>query len=379
MVEEMVRGLPPGLQGMPENVIDEARYELMCQLPQFRPEEADKMSLSGLATIISKCADTAIYLPKKRFEDMDDMKVVLFDVDHGDAHITNGDVIIRVSDIPQDILEGLNSDIPAYDYLSEKFIPNPLPYTLTDLNRAFFNDYTYSMSMPVRALLDRIYYKYPTAVDRRGTFTVIDVGYGMYEGSVLIPQFFDGPKKFFQLQNGKPFIIAKGSLILDQAIVPGTPYVCFPVEDTPDYLSLNVYKRYGNYVTFGLYKILSPALSDDIHPFDLESYGDMDKLTIPLQSEIDRVTDYGEKMQLFRGFRPLAIETEYLYHVLLMLGSFGYEGVNIHIRNTTDEPILFEGIRCEPDQPTVEAVVATIQIGEDGRKCEQILSVNPPW
>lgn len=381
IIQNLIKDLPPELRNLPDNIIEEARYELMCKLPQFKAEEAHKIMESGLATIISKFADTAIYLPKKRNEDMDDMKIILFNSEGGECFVTNGDVVIHLTDIPAQVLDGLNTDIQAYDYLSERFIPNPLPYGYNELNQPFFNDFCYSITIPVTHMLDCIHSRYPTALDRRGTLAVIDVGYGIFAGSFVVPKFSEDPKtkkKFFShssLFGGKPIILDKASVIGDAGIDPDTPYICMVTYEVDEFVAVNAYKRYGNYVTFGMFKIMSPALSDDISPFDLESYADMDKITFPIESEINNRSSNLSMASAFIGFRPIVIETEYLFHVLLMMGTFGYNYMSMRVRYSPSDPIMFEGIKEVPDQPTLEAVMATMEIGQNGQKCEDGLGV----
>lgn len=372
--------LPSNFQNVPPELLDEVQYELMCHLPQRKAEEARKMMQSDLAILIGKCADAALYLSKKRDQDVDDMKVILFNPEFGEAFITNADVVIRIFDLHPDILAGLDPAIPAYDYLAERFIPNPLPFSMSEMGGQFLTDPSYSVTIPVRPLLEWIHSRYPLALERRSTFTVLDCGYGVNNGAFIIPQFTEHRithRKFFAnvaFFDGRPIIVSKDSVIGESCVDTDKSYAVTVSEITDDYVAVNVYKTYSDRMTFGLYKIMGQTLADDIHPFNLEEYSDLDKLSFKIVPDASEMSA-ADKMSAFRSFSPLAIETEYLFHTLILMGSFGVEEVILHVRNSPDQPIVFEAARNGPPaHPGIDAIMGTIEIGEDGRRCEEILA-----
>jgi len=324
---------------------------------------------SGLATIIGKCADTAIYMSRKRYTDVDDLKVLLFAPEHGEVYMTNGDAVVRISDIPHQVLEGLNPDYPVYDYMAERFVPNSLPYDLRTLEQAFFTDFSFTVTLPVVETLNFIHNKYPDAVARRGTITVLDVGYGLLPDSLIVPRFDHLSGRPVCTFPGFPLcFIGNSSPIQGPAIYLDRAYAAKLVDVKSDAVILDVYKEYVPTTTMGVYKLMDYPIEDDLHPFDLANYADDDKLVAKLTSEI--VDDSG-LMETFRDFRPIVFETEYLYYILIMLSEFNYREFSVHIRANPTDPFFIEGLKQDPDQPTVEAIIATIVLGADGVRMDQ--------
>lgn len=366
---------------LPPDLAEEVKYELFCSLKGIEGVEAENMRGSGLAAIVSACADTAIYLPKKRSADLDDMKVLLFNPEFGEAYVTNGDVVIRISEIPPEVLDGMREDLPAYDYVGEKFIPNPLPYSAEDMAKVFANEYVFTVTVPVTLLLERIYQRYPEALQRRNVFMVMDVGYGYVPGSVIIPSFeiaANGTRFYIPPTAVKPFIPSKTSVIDNEFLEEGIPYVGMPEGEEYDCVRVNVYKSFESTVTMGMYKLLDENFNDDIHPFALSAYSEPDLIKFQLLSTCDDFKEPIERMHAYQNFQPLALELEYVFETLLLFRSFDYEFVNFFVK-TSDEPILIEGVRTVEGQPLIEATMATVAVGEPGVHCEQVLEEELPF
>jgi hypothetical protein len=357
---------------------EEIKYELYCKLGGVTGEEAELMSVSGLANIIAKCSDTAVYLGKKRFVDLDDMKVLLFDILYNEVYITNGDVIIRISGLPDEILEGVRNDLPAYDYIGERFIPNPLAYSADDLAKVLAQDYLTSkvITLPTALILERMSRRCPSAMERRNMFAVIDVGYSSFEGTITIPGFAlaRNGMRFWELPDGRTVLVDKRSKIGNEFIETNIPYVGFPVSVNNAQIMVNVYKKFEETTTIGLYST-GPRMSDDIHPYDLALYSSDNIIKFPLVGVGGRFNTTEQKIQEYLNFIPITIEAEYLYETLLLYSSFGFEFVNMLVKSHA-LPVKFEGLRNISDQPAIEAVIAIVEVGNDGRECEEILSAN---
>lgn len=354
---------------------EEIKYELYCALQGMEGERYN-MQRSLLARIIEKCADTAVYLPKKRFADLDDMKILLFDIERNSAYITNADAVVRISNLPTDALDGLRNDLPAYDYLGERFIPNPLPYDVAALDKVFDDSYVFSLTIPVDYLLGNVFNAYPEAIGRRNCLAVIDAGYSMYEGSIIIPRFDinDAGRRFFIPPNGDKLIIPdKSSIIGNDFIEPDTAYVGNVVRVEDKVISVNLYKTFGEETVVGMYKIINEVFPDDIHPFNLALYSEADIIKFPLASASDDFKNKREKMDCYRRFSPIAMELEYLYEILLLFKGFGYKFANLYAQSP-DHPFLLEGVQEGPEQPFVEATIACVAVGFDGHICENALA-----
>lgn len=368
--------LMTGLSLTPEEE-EEITYELYCALQGIEGGKVTKMTQSLLANIIAKCSDTAVYLPKKRFANLDDMKVILFDLGKSAAYITNGDTVIRVSDLPPDALDGLRSDLPAYDYIDERFIPNPLPYDVESMDKAFDDgSFLFAVTLPVTFLLKNMFAVFPDALSRRNCLSVFDVGYGMYEGSIVIPKFdlSENQVPYFKPAHGDKIIaLSKSSTIPDEFIEPDTSYVGHVVSVEPDIIRVDVYKQFEETVTMGMYRIMDTTFTDDIHPFRLAHYAEPDLLKFKLVSTIDKFDTLADKMRVYRNFNPIAMELEYLYETLLLYESFGYRFVNLYIKSP-DDPFLLEGVIETPEQPIVEAAIAPVAVGVNGSVCEARLA-----
>lgn len=354
---------------------EEIKYELYCALQGLEGGKIKAMQQSLLAKIIAKCADTAVYLPKKRFVDLDDMKVVLFDLSRLAAYMTNGDVVIKISDLPEDALDGLRSDLPAYDYIGERFIPNPLPYDVETMDRVLDESYVFTMTLPVTFLLTNIFSMFPEAISRRNCMAVFDVGYGMYEGSIVIPKFemSENMVPYYKPPQGDKIIAtSNSSLIPAEFIEADTAYVGRVVSVEPEIIRVDVYKKFEEMVVLGLYRIVDVELSDDIHPFNLAHYAENDIIKFKLVSVIDKFENKADKMRVYRNFYPVCMELEYLYEILILYQSFGFRFVNLYVRNS-ESPFLIEGIREDPEQPIIETVIAPVIVGFDGGLCEDKL------
>lgn len=355
---------------------EEIKYELYCALQGMEGEQGEMMERSLLARIIEKCADTAVYLPKKRFVDLDDMKVVLFDLERNAAYMTNADAVIRISGLPVDALDGLRNDLPAYNYIGERFIPNPLPYDISTMDKVFNDTYLFSFTIPVDYLLGNIFHMRPEAISRRNCIAVFDVGYGMYEGSIIIPKFEvnDAGKRFYTPPHGDKLIIPdKSSIIGNDFLDLDAPYVGSVTAVDDKVIRANVYKKFEEYVVFGMYRIIDEIFPDDIHPFNLALYAESDIVKFPLASAIDKFDAKGDKMACYRKFNPVALELEYLYETLVLYRAFGFKFINMYAQSP-DHPFLLEGIQESPEQPIIEVVVAPVAVGFDGRICETALA-----
>lgn len=360
---------------MPEDIKDEIIYEVFCRMSGIKKEDQERMERSGLATLISKCADTAIYLGKKRFVDMDDMKILLFSLERNGVYITNGDTVIRITGLPEDMLDGLRNDLPAYDYIYEKFIPNPLPYEPEEMDKVFNEVMYHSVCLPVHYLLRKIFNTYPEATKRRGMFAVIDVGFGMFENSIIIPGFAipRNQQRYWALPDGRCVFVDKRSIIPNDAIESDTRYVGFVTKNGPEGIYVNVYKKHEDLTTVGMYDATIPMAKDDVHPYELARYGEKDLIKFQLASTIgEGFENLEQKMRAYENFRPIVVELEYLYEILLLFGTFNYDLVYMHSKNP-DLPIILEGVRRFEDQPTIEAAMAVVAIGRDGREAEEEL------
>lgn len=360
---------------LPSELEDEIEYDLYCSLKGIEGKDADRMRESGLFKIIERCADTAVYLPKKRLENLDDMKVLLFNLEDCTAYMTNADVVIRLSQIHPDTLDGLRNDLPAYDYLAEKFIPNPLPFDLETLASQFGDSYVYTFTLPVEYLLSRMHHVYKTAGERRNVILTIDVGYSRYEGTIVIPRFDKGPdnKRYFITPNDDMIIyVSPDSTIPNDLIEPETSYVGFIKKQTSDGLFLDIYKEFEDAAIMGMYKLMEPILDDDMHPFEFCLYDDASLIKFPLKSNVEAFPRIVDKMQYFKDFYPLAVEAEGFFETLILFQTFGYSLVNFYY-NMPESPVLLEGIRNNIDQPDIHAVMATIAVGRDGKECESLL------
>ncbi len=366
--------LPPGL-------LEEIKYDVFCKIG-IKGGERKTMGDSILAKIIGRCGPTAIYLGKKRFANMDDLKVIYFSLLNNAAYITNGDVVIRISQLPDDALDGLRNDLPVYDYISERFIPNPLPYEEHEMDKVFDDDYAFAITLPVHHILDRIYNVYPEALKRRSMFAVFDTGYSFYNGSIVIPRFEVTPdrKSFCRLPNGRTIIVSSDSKLSSSILEPNTAYVGHPIKVIDDVIVVNVYKKFERTVSIGLFDTSIPGFDDDIHPFDLDLYATKDLIRFPLDScftkSLETSNEREKTMYLFNTFKyfyPTVIEAEHLYETLLLFAAFGYEYVNFCSKDP-NLPILLEGVRTLEEQPLVEAVIGIVAVGRDGRECEEVLA-----
>lgn len=353
---------------------EEVKYELWCALHNEVKREGNDV-MSALANILAKCADTAVYLPKKRFENLDDFKVILFDPELNQAFMTNNDVCIKLSHFNPRVLNGLDPDQPAYDYLNECFIPNPLPYSVAELNDSFPGEFVWNITLPVTYLLDKLYRICPEAIQRRNTFFILDVGYGMFEGSLVIPEFKpkDSDHLHYMFSGGLEIMIDGNSHIQDGFIYRNTTYVGLPMRQNGPTIYVDVYKEFASKVNIGIYKIISDVIADDIHPFSLSDYADSHLIHIPLASAEDSFENEEQKMRVYKDFTPIALETEYIYEILLLFGNFGYEYVNLYVSSKPEDSMLITGVGVFEDIPIIEAAIAPVIIGRSGSECEQIL------
>lgn len=365
---------------MSEEEAEEIKYELWCKLNHEKKRSGKMVERgSNLAKVIGFCADTAIYLPKKRFENLDDYKVIVFDADKNSAYLTNNDVIVRLSAFPEDTLAGMDPRVNTYDYLQEIFIPNPLPHSTDDLDKSLnsIEGFPWGFSVPIEKVLDKIYRVCPESLARRNTLLVMDVGYGMFEGSIPISKFVpdENGKCMHIFGDGKRGVIDPySSLIGSDFIYKDTPYLGLPTYIDKDVIYLNVYKEYNDNVTFGIYEILNELFLDDIHPFSLTDYAENRLIKFPLtylsDPPIDMTKEYFQER--FQNFEPMAFETEYIYNIFFLLMSFGYKYANIYIQKQ-DLPILIEGFELGGRRPKIEAVVSPVLVGRSGKECEEVI------
>jgi len=355
---------------------EEIEYEIFCAIKGMEGERY-AMEKSILARLISKSADAAVYLPKKRFVDLDDMKVILFDIERNAGYITNGDAVIRISNLPADALDGLRGDLPAYDYLLERFIPNPLPYDIETMDKVFDDTYKYAITLPIDYVLENIFRVYPEAIQRRGCLAVVDVGYGMYDASIIIPSFDmdNNGQRFHSVQGGAKIVVpGSSSLIGNEFIELDTSYVGEVTDISDTVITADIYKKFNSDVTLGMYRIIEGSFPDDIHPFNLELYSANDLIKFPLTAP-DNFAGKKDVIDTYKSFTPMALELEYLYEILVLYKAFGFFFVNMYV-NSPATPFLLEGITESEDQPVVEAVVATVDIGVDGHACESVLTMS---
>jgi len=361
--------------GLTQEVAEEIKYALYNNMTCIREKELRKIQTSILAKMIGKCADTAVYLGKKKFEDLDDMKVLLFDLELNRAFITNADVVIRISDLPLDTMDGIMREIPAYDYLSDRFIPNPLPFTVQELNAVFTDAFMFTVTLPISYILEKIFSSYKSPMERRSVYAVIDVGYGFFNGSLVIPRFnLDNKgRRLFGFPNDKTIYVSKDSKIGNAAIEPDTPYVGIPVASSGSSIFVNIYKKYGEFTSIGLYEANKSVVGDEFHIYDLDSYGMNDLIRFKLVSSVDKFPPEQPsiKMQAYKYFYPTVVEAEYLYNVLLLFKNFGYDFVNLHVKDP-NLPVLLEGLnlRNAAEQPDIEVLMSIVAVGKDGRECE---------
>ncbi|MDD4401960.1 MAG: hypothetical protein PHI24_08770 [Desulfitobacteriaceae bacterium] len=198
----------------------------------------------------------------------------------------------------------------------------------------------------------------------------------MYEGSIIIPKFElnAAGKRFFTPAQGDKLIIPdKSSLIGNDFLDSDVPYVGSVTTVDDKVIRVNAYKKFEDLVTLGTYRIMDEIFPDDIHPFNLALYADADIIKFPLASANDTFKNQADKMKCYHRFIPVALELEYLYEILILYRAFGFRFVNLYIQSP-DHPFLLEGIQEVPEQPAIEAVIAPVAVGYDGRICETALA-----
>lgn len=372
-VHEFLRGFPESSE-MDLETIEEVEFELINGAhPKLKVEEVDRMSNSMLRSIVAKCSDTAIYLNRKKHglnSNPEDMACVLFDLELNSAFITNGDCVINIYDLDMAALDGLCREMPAYDYMTGHFIPNPLPYDIPDLMKVFDVVSNFVVTIPVNYVLEKIHRSYPQPISRRDKYAVLDVGYGYFAGSILIPFFEEARdgKKYCSLPHlNKTILIHKDSRIGAAFIEPNVAYVGLPVsEEEGGIVYLDVYKKFQNTTTIGMYDTAIPYMDDDIHPFDLEMYAECDLVQFSLSAMGVNLPTRLDTLNYFRNFYPIVMDAEFFYEILLLYSSFGYEYVNMFI-SAPDLPLVMSGVKTEGStQPTIDTTLGVIILGDPG-------------
>jgi hypothetical protein len=362
---------------VPRDAFDEAVFEVYSTMRSLGEDTIMDMRNSELLRIIGLCSDTAVMLPKKRFVDLDDMKVILFDLKRNGAYITNTDVVIRLSGFEPDTLDGLMDTAPAFDYLSDHFIANPLPYEIEELDKVFDDSYKFSVVIKGEKILKKAQQYYGSAAERRNLFAVLDVGYSRLPGSLVVPRFQrgDNGKCWYEIPRiNKIGFIGRHSHLDDEFIDPNKSYVALPITVEEKTIALDVYKEYENTTIVGLYDASIPVDPDglDISPLDLAQFSEADLIKFKLISAGDNFRTHEEEMRAYRDFTPSIVEAEYLYEVLLLFYNLGFEDVIIYVR-APNAPILIEGVKNDHSHLTVEAVIAPTILGDAGYRCEELL------
>lgn len=356
LLQDVLERSPKDLHVNPED-LQEIEFELFSMFDRERNKiRGDNMEPSGLLKIIARCSDTTVYLTKGK----EDWGVILFDIEELQAFITNGDVIIRIANLSEDMLDGLPRELPAYDYYSEKFIPNPLPQTPAQLSKFFAGEFIYSISLPVTTLIDGIYKAYSQPVRRRNALAVFDIGRAFQPDDLVIPKFeLDGDTPICTIPGIKPVTLVKGSKIGRSLLQENTSYLGKIVREDSDIFHANVYRRFESVVSFAMYEKMGRYLDSQLDIYDIMSYPEGNVIRFPLFSKT--ANNNIDDISSFKGYWPIVVDLEYLFETLLMFSSFSF--INIYF-NGPNDGFLIEGHREDLDAPIIEALISPIAIGD---------------
>jgi len=340
---------------LPEDIAEEVKYELYCRLKG--KESVSKVEI-GLAQIIAKSADTAIYLNRGK----EDLAVIDFDMQHNEAYITNGDLIIKIGNLDSYLVQSLDSDRTAYGYYDEKFIPTPFPITKEEMSKAFAGEFLYSFSLPVAGILEFIHTNISSPVKRRSSTLIMDAGQGYMTNDLVIPAFRFTKDAVYGVVNGlsTPIIAARDSKVILKELDPDAAYIAHPLGMKDGTMYVDVYKKFEPFIKLGMYEFLGPAMDVQLHPFDLDYYPTANRLNIPLLTLAEKFHTKMEVLTAYRGFWPVSINGEYLFETLLLFEGFEY--VNVYV-GMPEMPIILEGVRTDTRMPTMEAVINQAIVG----------------